>query len=40
MSPGEYDSHTLLFEARHGWTGLLVEPKPTAYPKGLTKHRK
>ena len=23
---GELDSHTLLFEARHNWTGLLVEP--------------
>ena len=23
---GELDSHTLLFEARYNWTGLLVEP--------------
>ena len=36
----ETDSNSLLFELEHGWTGLLVEPKPTAYPKGLTKQRK
>ena len=37
MSPGESDSHTLLFEARHGWTGLLVEPLDTGL---LYRHRK
>ena len=26
FSSGELDSHSLLFEARHNWTGLLVEP--------------
>ena len=36
-SPGESDSHTLLFEARHGWTGLLVEPMVNSL---LFKHRK
>ena len=28
---GERDSHTLLFEARHNWTGLLVEPMVDKY---------
>ena len=37
MCPGESDSHTLLFEARHGWTGLLVEPMVNSL---LFKHRK
>ena len=36
-SPGESDSHSLLFEARHGWTGLLVEPLDTGL---LYRHRK
>jgi len=36
----ETDSNTLLFEMEHQWTGLLVEPNPTIYPKGFTKHRK
>ena len=35
--PGEGDSHTLLFEARHNWTGLLVEPMVNGL---LFKHRK
>ena len=35
--PGEGDSHTLLFEARHNWTGLLVEPMVNGL---LYKHRK
>ena len=30
----ETDSNTLLFEIEHQWTGLLVEPNPTIYPKG------
>ena len=30
----EIDSNTLQFELEHGWTGLLVEPNPTIYPKG------
>ena len=25
-SDGEEDSHSLLFEVRHNWTGLLIEP--------------
>ena len=25
-SNGEDDSHSLLFEAKHNWTGLLIEP--------------
>ena len=30
----ELDSNSLHFELEHGWTGLLVEPNPTIYPKG------
>ena len=30
----EGDSNSLHFELEHGWTGLLVEPNPTIYPKG------
>ena len=30
----ETDSNSLHFELEHGWTGLLVEPNPTIYPKG------
>ena len=30
----EVDSNSLHFELEHGWTGLLVEPNPTIYPKG------
>jgi len=36
----EEDSNTLLFELKHNWTGLLVEPNPIIYPKGFTTHRK
>ena len=25
---------------QHGWSGLLVEPNPTIYPKGFLKQRK
>ena len=35
--PGESDSHSLLFEAKHGWTGLLVESLDTGL---LYRHRK
>ena len=27
---GEESSHSLYYELSHGWTGLLVEPLPTA----------
>ena len=27
-------SNTLWFEMEHGWTGVLVEPHPTVFPKG------
>jgi len=30
----ETDSNTILFEMKHKWSGLLVEPNPTIYPKG------
>ena len=36
----EVDSNTLFFELKHGWTGLLVEPNPTIFPKGFLRHRK
>ena len=36
----EHDSNSLLFEMQHGWSGLLVEPNPTIYPKGFLKQRK
>ena len=36
----ETDSNTLLFEMKHNWSGLLVEPNPVSYPKGLTKKRR
>ena len=36
----EYESNTLFFEMKYGWTGLLVEPNPIIYPKGLTCNRK
>merc|ERR1712117_258001 len=36
----ETDSNTLLFELQRGWTGILVEPNPTIFPKGFSKHRK
>ena len=28
---GEIGSNTLLFELKHNWTGLLVEPNPDAF---------
>ena len=34
---GDEDSHTLLFEAKHNWTGLLVEPNVNGL---MFKHRK
>ena len=34
---GEEDSHTLHYELRHGWTGLLVEPHVTGIS---VKHRR
>jgi len=36
----ETDSNTLLFELKHNWTGILVEPNPTIFPKGFSKQRK
>ena len=36
----ETDTNSLLFEVRHSWIGLLVEPNSVTYPIGLTKHRK
>jgi hypothetical protein len=27
-------SNTLWFEMQHQWTGVLVEPNPTRFPKG------
>jgi len=36
----ETDSNTLLFELHHNWTGILVEPNPTIFPKGFSKQRK
>ena len=30
-------SNTLLFEMKHSWSGVLVEPSPIRYPKGLVK---
>ena len=36
----ETDSNSLLFELKHQWTGLLVEPNPIVYPKGILKQRK
>jgi len=37
---GESLSNSLLFELDHGWSGLLVEPNPTAFQKLQLKHRK
>ena len=36
----ETDSNTLLFELKHNWTGILVEPNPTIFPKGFSRQRK
>lgn len=33
-------SNSLMFERAHGWTGLLVEPHPTQFFKGLHVQRK
>ena len=34
------DSNTLFLEIARNWTGLLVEPNPIIYPKGLTVQRR
>lgn len=34
------DSNTLFLEVARGWSGLLVEPNPIIYPKGITARRK
>lgn len=36
---GEQDSNTVFLEHR-GWTGLLIEPSKTEYPRIASKHRK
>ena len=36
----ETNSDSLYFELNHGWTGLLVEPHPLAFHKGLRTNRK
>jgi len=33
-------SNTLWFEMKHQWTGVLVEPNPTRFPKGFVANRK
>ena len=33
-------SNSLLFETKLGWSGLLIEPNPTAFELLLKKHRK
>ena len=37
---GEHFANTLLFEMKHDWTGLLVEPNPDNYEKLKTKNRR
>jgi len=37
---GENFSNTLLFELKHNWTGLLVEPNPDLYQDLITKNRR
>lgn len=37
---GEFNSNSLFFEMERNWTGLLIEPDPTAYEKLLQKNRK
>ena len=37
---GEAFSNTLLFELKHNWTGLLVEPNPDNFKQLLEKKRK
>jgi len=34
------NSNSLMFERAHGWTGLLVEPHPLIFAKGLQVQRK
>jgi hypothetical protein len=36
---GEINSNTLFFELERSWTGLLIEPDPTAYRALLEKNR-
>ncbi len=36
---GERLSNTLLFEIKHQWSGLLVEPNPEAFQKLKHKNR-
>lgn len=36
----ETNSDSLYFELNHNWTGLLVEPHPLAYHRGLAKNRR
>jgi len=36
---GESDSNTLSYELEDGWTGLLIEPDPTAFNAIAPKHR-
>ena len=36
---GEFISHTLLFELKYGWSGLLVEPNPDALEALKSKNR-
>ena len=36
---GEFIANTLLFEKKHNWTGLLVEPNPDLLRELLSKHR-
>jgi hypothetical protein len=37
---GEFLSNTLLLEAEHGWTGVLVEPNVKAYRQLRARNRK
>ena len=36
----ETNSDSLYFELNHNWTGLLVEPHPLAFHRGLAKNRR
>ena len=44
METGAYDgelmSNTLLLERVFGWTGLLIEPSRTLFPRLVQKHRR
>ena len=33
-------SNSLLFELKYNWTGLLVEPNPITFPRGLAMQRR